>query len=196
MGGLIRVQRVLIPDSKEESWTLQYSATTRLRSSRSSSSWSTWPRSSDRRTPSSLRPRSEGLVQLPRRPRLEWRTVTLRLPPEARGGKVAVLPTAGHYCSAASSSAASRNRFSISCCVTAISWGCPCSSKKGGRLEGCGVPADYPISGVPGICSPGVTEGWTHAGRRATCTAIYQRYPSHRPRKSVNTQTNDSPSCG
>ena len=107
----MRVQRVVMPGSEAESWTLLGDDQVPLDPVERFLGYL----ASIEKSPNTVKAYAHDLkdwfTYLARHGR-DWRAVTvedvagfvawLRLPPEGRDGKVAVLPSAGHHCSAAS----------------------------------------------------------------------------------------------
>jgi len=106
----MRVQRVLMPGS-EESWTLLGDDHVPVQPVERFLSYLASAEKSPNTVKAYAHDLKDWFIYLAVH-RLEWQTVTLedvagfvawlRLPPDARDGKVAVLPTVGHHCSAAS----------------------------------------------------------------------------------------------
>jgi site-specific recombinase XerD len=107
----MRVQRVLMPDSEDESWTLLGGDQVPVEPVERFLGYLASIENSPNTIKAYAHDLKDWLTYLDSH-RLDWQAAALedvagfvawlRLPPEARGGKVAVLPTAGHHCSAAS----------------------------------------------------------------------------------------------
>jgi integrase/recombinase XerD len=107
----MRVQRVLMPDSEDESWTLLGDDQVPVEPVEQFLGFLASIEKSPNTIKAYAHDLKDWLTYLDGH-RHGWRTATLedvagfvawlRLPPEARSGKVVVLPTAGHHCSAAS----------------------------------------------------------------------------------------------
>jgi integrase/recombinase XerD len=107
----MRVQRVLMPGSEAESWTVLGDGQAPLGPVERFLGYLTSIEKSPNTVKAYAHDLKDWFTYLARHD-LDWQAVTvedvagfvawLRLPPEGRAGKVAVLPTAGHHCSAAS----------------------------------------------------------------------------------------------
>ncbi len=107
----MRVQRVLMPGSEAESWTLLGDDQVPVEPVEEFLAYLASIEKSPNTIKAYAHDLKDWLTYLGGR-RLDWRTATLedvarfvawlRLPPAARSGKVAVLPGAGHHCSASS----------------------------------------------------------------------------------------------
>lgn len=107
----MRVQRVLMPDTEVESWTLLGDDHVPVEPVERFLVYLASTEKSPNTIKAYAHDLKDWLAYLDRQ-RLDWRAATLedvagfvawlRLPPEARDGKVAVLPTVEHHCSAAS----------------------------------------------------------------------------------------------
>jgi integrase len=107
----MRVQRVLMPDSETESWTVLGDDHVPLAPVEQYLAYLSWGEKSPNTVKAYAHDLKDWFVYLASRG-VDWRSVTLedvagfvgwlRLPPQARDGKVAVLPTADHHCAESS----------------------------------------------------------------------------------------------
>ncbi|MFK0258672.1 tyrosine-type recombinase/integrase [Streptomyces sp. NPDC090445] len=107
----MRVQRVLMPDSEAESWTVLGDDHVPVAPIEHYLAYLAWGEKSPNTVKAYAHDLKDWFVYLASRG-LDWRSVTLedvagfvgwlRLPPQARDGKVAVLPTADHHCAESS----------------------------------------------------------------------------------------------